>query len=150
MQVNLDFAESLAAQVRQRIEILCFVFLNRIEERMPRRAAVTVAKAGELARIILDPALNAGAADLHGRPVLPRLIVIGETQQYMHLFTGSRPAPARSLQQIGHEPAIHGAAANLPGEPAKDESNPDEQCDEDDKHDGYCCLLSECRMQNAE
>ena len=42
MQMHLDFAVSLPAQLRERIEKFGFVLLQRIEEAVPRRPAIAI------------------------------------------------------------------------------------------------------------
>ena len=90
----------------QGVEVRRLVLLDRVEERVPGRAAVAVAEAAELRRVVLDPAPQAGAGALGADDPPVGLEVIGHTQQQVHRLAAPGPATPRESAQIRWQPGF--------------------------------------------
>jgi hypothetical protein len=134
MQVDLDLAEALAAQVRQRVEVFGLVLLGGIEEGMAGRPAVAVAEDAELPRITFDPAAHAGPAPFRRWAVLLGLIVVGDAQKDVDVLLGPRrPAPPQ-VADVGGQPAAQVPPPRFPPHQAQPGGQDSEQHQQNDGH----------------
>src|SRR6185369_5418923 len=100
MEMDLDLAEARPAQLRQGVKIFSFVFFDREEKSVARRAAVGIAKAAELPREALRPRLHAPPARSDvGAPRL-RLVMVGDAQDAVDFLGERRRAKASAFPEI--------------------------------------------------
>jgi hypothetical protein len=84
MQVDFNLAISLPAQIGEPFDVLWLVLVDRKEERVPRRSAVTVTQAIEQLGITQRPVLHALLGDVWLRLMPLRLEMISDAEQQMH------------------------------------------------------------------
>src|SRR5438477_3091717 len=110
MQVNLNVAESLVAKLGEGFDVIGNVLIDREEERVPRRAPVTVGKAGEGSGVLLDPMLDTLHRDF-GRDISPlRLEMIGDAEEHVNrLIVLYRATTSTRLKNIRQHAAIDSA-----------------------------------------
>jgi hypothetical protein len=99
VEVDLDFAESLAAQFGQTIQLIFVVLFQREEESVSGRPAIAVPKLAELPRVFLEPALDPRQADRRGG-LMVRLKMIGNAQKQMHTLARGRLAALPSFNNV--------------------------------------------------
>jgi len=116
MQMNFHLAETGPAQLREPIEIIRLIFLDRKEERIARRPAVAVAEATELQGEFSDPSFDARQAPGRVRAFHLRLVMIREQEQDVDLIVRRGQLTPAGRTQVCGKPAMHMPPPHVPGD----------------------------------
>ena len=114
VQMDLDLAIAGAAQLGQAFEVFRLVLFDGKEEGVARRPAIAIAETAELPRKLAHPFVDAPQAMGIVGTVRFRLEVVGEAQQQVDVVIRPRQPALANLAQVGRQPALEMAAANLP------------------------------------
>src|SRR5262249_1508387 len=79
-------------------------------------AAVAVAEAAELPRVVADPAPDARPGRRGGGAAGLGLEVVGEADQQVNLFARGRGAALRRLDEVRDQPAVEAAPVHAQGD----------------------------------
>ena len=88
VEVDFDFPEAVAAELRQAVEVLGGVVLRRVEEGVAGRASVAVAEASELARVLRRPSLDPLCRQRVVGPAEAGLVVVGDADEDVKRLAG--------------------------------------------------------------
>ena len=78
VKMHLNLAKARPAQRGQCVNVPRFVFVLRIEERMPRRPAIAIAEIAEKAGIIVEPVLDPFIRNRRSGVTTFGLIMVGD------------------------------------------------------------------------
>src|SRR5207248_10321553 len=107
MKMHFHFAKPLLAKRRDRGNVRGGVLLNRIEEGVLRRPAISIAVlAGDL-WILIQPAFNPALCLRLRCFAISWLKMIGHAKQEMHLLSPSPRGALTTLRNISAKPSIH-------------------------------------------
>src|SRR5438105_4467349 len=89
MQVDFDLAETAGDQMRQLINVMFSILIDRIKEGVSWRSAVCISYSFGDLRVLLTPNGNSCISNVVVDTTIVRLIVIGDRKQYVEWLTGT-------------------------------------------------------------
>ena len=106
VEVDFDFPEAVAAELRQAVEVLGGVVLRRVEEGVAGRASVAVAEASELARVLRRPSLDPLCRQRVVGPAEAGLVVVGDADEDVKRLAGPGGDATAGASDVGDQEAL--------------------------------------------